>query len=172
MRLQRRPPDLPPEPGVHATFTRDHEYKRHGTVTLLVGIDLVTSKVHATVEDRHRSREFIVFLKLLDKAYSADTAIHLILHNHSAHISRETKAWLAEQPAGRFRFTFTPKHGSWLNLVEGFFSKRARSVAAPYPCSRPNKSSGSESRPPSTSSIATPSFTLGPTNSTRRPEMI
>ena len=121
-------PDLPPEPGVHATFARDHEYKRHGTVTLLAGIDLVTGKVHAMVEDRHRSREFVAFLKRLDKAYPADTAIHLILDNHSAHISRETKAWLAEQPAGRFEFTFTPTHGSWLNLVEGFFSKLARSV--------------------------------------------
>jgi transposase len=76
----------------------------------------------------HRSREFVAFLKRLDQAYSADTAIHLILDNHSAHISRETKAWLAEQPEGRFKFTFTPKHGSWLNLVEGFFSKLARSV--------------------------------------------
>jgi transposase len=66
--------------------------------------------------------------KLVDTAYPADTAIHLILDNHSAHISRETRAWLAEQPAGRFEFTFTPKHGSWLNLVEGFFSKLARSV--------------------------------------------
>jgi transposase len=75
-----------------------------------------------------RSREFIEFLKLLDAAYPADTAIHLILDNHSAHISRETRAWLAEQPAGRFDFTFTPKHGSWLNLIEGFFSKLARSV--------------------------------------------
>jgi transposase len=121
-------PDLPPEPGVHATFARDHEYKRHGTVTLLAGIDLVTGKVHAMVEDRHRSREFVAFLKRLDKAYSADTAIHLILDNHSAHLSRETKVWLAEQPAGRFKLTFTPKHGSWLNLVEGFFSKLARSV--------------------------------------------
>src|SRR5438132_13834718 len=44
------------------------------------------------------------------------------LDNHSAHISKETKAWLASQPAGRFEFPFTPKHGSWLNLVEGFFS--------------------------------------------------
>jgi transposase len=52
----------------------------------------------------------------------------LILDNHSAHLSKETKAWLAQQPAGRFEFTFTPKHGSWLNLVEGFFSKLARSV--------------------------------------------
>jgi transposase len=121
-------PDLPPKPGVHATFARDYEYKRHGTVSLLAGIDLLTGTVHALVKDRHRSREFIEFLKLLDAAYPAHTAIKLILDNHSAHISKETKAWLAEQPAGRFEFTFTPKHGSWLNLVEGFFSKLTRSV--------------------------------------------
>ena len=121
-------PDLPPEPGVHPTFTREFEYKRHGTVSLLAGIDLVTGKVHALVEDRHRSREFIAFLELVDAAYPTHTAIRLILDNHSAHISKETKAWLANRPAGRFEFTFTPKHGSWLNLVEGFFSKFARSV--------------------------------------------
>jgi transposase len=121
-------PDLPPEPGVHATFARDHEYKRHGTLSLLAGIDLLTGKVHALVRDRHRSREFIEFLKLLDAAYPARTAIKLILDNHSAHISRETRTWLASRPTGRFEFTFTPKHGSWLNLIEGFFSKFARSV--------------------------------------------
>ena len=121
-------PDLPPVPGVHATFAREHEYKRHGTVTLMAGINLLTGKVHALVKDRHRSREFIEFLKLLDTAYPPHTAIHLILDNHSAHLSKETRAWLADQPAGRFKFTFTPKHGSWLNLVEGFFSKLARSV--------------------------------------------
>lgn len=121
-------PDLPPEPGAYASFARDYEYKRHGTLSLLAGIDLLTGKVHALVKDRHRSREFVEFLKLLDAAYPAHTAIKLILDNHSAHISKETKAWLAAQPAGRFEFTFTPKHGSWLNLVEGFFSKLARSV--------------------------------------------
>ena len=83
--------------GPHTTCARDHEYKRHGTVTLLAGIDLLTGKVHALVKDRHRSRESIEFLKLLDAAYPADTAIHLILDNHSAHVSRETRAWLAEQ---------------------------------------------------------------------------
>ena len=114
--------------GRHATFARDHEYKRHGTLSLLAGIDLLTGKVHALVRDRHRSREFIEFLKLLDAAYPASTAIKLILDNHSAHISRETRAWLDTRPAGRFDFTFTPKHGSWLNLIEGFFSKFARSV--------------------------------------------
>ncbi len=121
-------PDLPPQPGSHAAFARDHEYQRHGTLSLLAGIDLLTGKVHACVEDRHRSREFVGFLKRLDEAYPADTAIKLILDNHSAHISKETKAWLATQPEGRFSFVFTPKHGSWLNLVEGFFSKMARSV--------------------------------------------
>src|SRR3954449_1458270 len=121
-------PDLPPRLGSHAAFARDHEYQRHGTLSLLAGIDLLTGKVHACVEDRHRSREFIEFLKCLDAAYPASTAIKLILDNHSAHISRETTAWLDARPPGRFEFTFTPKHGSWLNLIEGFFSKFARSV--------------------------------------------
>ena len=121
-------PDLPPEPGKHATFARDHEYKRYGTVSLLAGIDLLTGQVHALVKDRHRSCEFVEFLKLIDAAYPTHTAIKLILDNHSAHISKETRAWLADQPAGRFEFVFTPKHGSWLNLIEGFFSNLARSV--------------------------------------------
>ena len=121
-------PDLPPVPGIHPTVARDHEYKRHGTVSLLAGIDLLTGKVHALVKDRHRSREFIEFLKLLDVAYPTHTAIKVILDNHSAHISKETRGWLAAQRSGRFEFVFTPTHGSWLNLVEGFFSKLARSV--------------------------------------------
>ena len=120
--------DLPPVPGEHASFTRDYGYKRHGTVSLLAGIDLISGKVHALVRNRHRSREFIEFLKLADAAYPAHTAIKVILDNHSAHTSKETRAWLAAQPAHRFQFTFTPKHGSWLNLVEGFFSKLSRSV--------------------------------------------
>ena len=121
-------PDLPPQPGSHPTFARDHEYKRHGTLSLLAGIDLLTGKIHACIEDRHRSREFVGFLKRLDAAYPIGTAIKLILDNHSAHISKETKAWIASQPEGRFSFVFTPKHGSWLNLVEDFFSKMARSM--------------------------------------------
>jgi transposase len=121
-------PDLPPVPGAHQTISRDHEYKRHGTVTLLAGIDLLSGQVHALVKDRHRSREFIEFLDTLNSAYPAATAIKIILDNHSAHISRETKAWLVARPEGRFQFVFTPKHGSWLNLVEGFFAKAARSV--------------------------------------------
>ena len=121
-------PDLPPQPRSHPSFARDHEYRRHGTLSLLAGIDLLTGQVHASIEERHRSREFVGFLKKLDAAYPADTAIKVILDNHSAHISKETKAWVDAQPEGRFRFVFTPKHGSWLNLVEGFFSEMARSM--------------------------------------------
>ena len=121
-------PDLRPVPGTHPTISRDHEYKRHGTVTLMAGIDLLSGQVHALVKDRHRSREFIEFLTMLEAAYPAATAIKIILDNHSAHVSQETKAWLAARPDGRFQFVFTPKHGSWLNLVEGFFAKAARSI--------------------------------------------
>ena len=121
-------PDLPPVPSRHECVGRDHEYVRHGTLSLLAGIDLLTGEVHASVEERHRSREFVAFLQKLDAAYPPATAIKLILDNHSAHVSKETRAWLAAQPEGRFIFVFTPKHGSWLNLVEGFFSKIARSA--------------------------------------------
>src|ERR1700746_1073144 len=91
-------PDLPPAPNVHATFARDPEYKRHGTLSLVPGSDLLTGKVDAPARDRHRSREFIEFRKLLDTAYPASTAIKLILDNHSAHISREPSAWLNTRP--------------------------------------------------------------------------
>jgi transposase len=155
----------------HATFARDHEYKRYGTVSLLAGIDLLTGKVHALVRDRYRSREFIEFLKLLDAAYPTGTAIHLILDNQSAHTSRETRAWLAEQPAGRFDFTFTPKHGSWLNLIEGFFSKLARSVLRHIRVV--SKQELKERLMAAVDSSTTiPSFIPGPTSSTRPPDMI
>ena len=120
-------PDRPPVPGEHATVGRDHEYVRHGTVTLMAGMDLVTGHVHRAVVDRHRSREFVEFLRTLDDAYPEGVTLRLILDNHSAHISRETRAFLASVP-NRFEFVFTPKHASWLNLIETFFSKVARTV--------------------------------------------
>src|SRR5438552_1873999 len=86
-------PDLRPVLGAYPTISRDHEYKRHGAVTLMAGIDLLTGQVHALVKDRHRSHEFIEFLDTLDAAYPAATAIKIILDNHSAHVSQETKAW-------------------------------------------------------------------------------
>ena len=120
-------PDLPPVPGRHATVGRDHEYVRHGTLTLMAGIDLLTGYVHGQVVERHRSREFVEFLRAVDAFYPPDTTIRIVLDNHSAHISKETRAYLATRP-NRFAFTFTPKHGSWLNLVEAFFGKLARTM--------------------------------------------
>jgi transposase len=81
--------------------------------------------VIARVERRHRSREFVAFLRDLHSAYPPEVKIRLILDNHSAHISRETRAFLATLP-NRFVLVHTPKHGSWLNLVETLFAKMAR----------------------------------------------
>ena len=120
-------PDPPPKPGKHATVQRDHEYKRLGTLTLSAAVDLVSGFVHHVMTQRHRSREFIAFLERLDAYYAAGTLICLLLDNHSAHRSRETRRFLASKP-GRFELVFTPTHASWLNYVETFFSKVARSV--------------------------------------------
>lgn len=120
-------PDLPPVPGRHPTIMRDHEYVRHGTMTLMAGLDLVTGHVHRLMVGRHRSREFIEFLKLIDGFYPAAATIRMILDNHSAHTSKETRTYLATRP-NRFEFIFTPTHGSWLNLVESFFGKLAKTM--------------------------------------------
>ena len=119
-------PDLPPVPGKHSSIGRDHEYVRHGTLSIIAALDLHTGEIIANVELRHRSVEFIGLLRRLDEHYPLEAIIRVVLDNHSAHISRETMAYLASRP-GRFEYVHTPKHGSWLNLVESAFSKMARS---------------------------------------------
>ena len=119
-------PDLPPVPGKYPCIARDYEYKRLGTVSFLASIDLLTGQVNAQVQDRHRSREFIEHLKYLDSIYPKYLKIKMILDNHSAHISKETQSYLKTVP-NRFEFIFTPTHGSWLNIIETFFSKMSRS---------------------------------------------
>jgi transposase len=118
-------PDLPPAPGKYRTWSRDHEYKRHGTLSILAALDLHNGEVIAQVHPRHRSREFILLLKELDEHYPKECTIRVILDNHSAHISKETMAYLASRP-NRFIYVHTPKHGSWLNLIETVFGKMAR----------------------------------------------
>ena len=118
-------PDLPPIPGKEASVARDYEYVRHGTLSILAALDLYTGEIIANVEARHRSREFIDLLKRLDAHYPPDATIRVVLDNHAAHISKETMAYLATRP-GRFEYVHTPKHGSWLNLIECAFSKMAR----------------------------------------------
>jgi len=119
-------PDLPPKPRQHKSVGRDYEYKRLGTVSILASLDLHSGKIIAQVHDRHRSREFIELLKELDAYYPKKSTIRIVLDNHSAHISKETMKYLASKPS-RFVYVHTPKHGSWLNLIESAFSKMARS---------------------------------------------
>jgi transposase len=125
--LENTAPDLAPVPGHPARVSRDHEYVRHGTLSLLAGIDLWNGEVLGLVRDRHRSAEFIEFLRLVDAHYPAEARIRMVLDNHSAHISRETRAFLGTIP-NRFEFIFTPTHGSWLNLIESFFGKLAKTL--------------------------------------------
>jgi transposase len=123
--LANTAPDLPPAAGKHPAVARDHEYKRMGTCSILAALDLHDGHVTARVERRHRSREFIELLKDLDARYPADCTIRVVLDNHSSHISKETRAFLATRP-NRFEYVLTPKHGSWLNIVETLFGKMAR----------------------------------------------
>lgn len=118
--------DLRPDEN-HPTISRDYEYRRFGTVSLLAAIDLQTGEAIPLVRDKHSSKEYIEFLKLLDEKYPKGDKIRLVLDNLKVHTSNETRRYLATIP-GRFEFVFTPKHGSWLNMVEGFFSKMTRQM--------------------------------------------
>lgn len=120
-----RPPVLDTEKT--STVQRDYEYKRLGTLSLLAGIDLLSGDAIPYVSETHKSSDFICFLKKLDEKYPNGDKIRLILDNHSAHTSRETQEFLNTIP-GRFEFVFTPTHGSWLNMIEGFFSKMTRQM--------------------------------------------
>jgi transposase len=120
-------PDRPPAAGKHPSHLRDYEYKRLGTVSLLAGLDLHSGRVIEIVSNTHKSADFISFLKKVDAAYPPHQRIRLLLDNHSAHISRETRTYLETVPQ-RFAFVFTPTHGSWLNLVENLFSKMTRTM--------------------------------------------
>ena len=118
-------PDLPPAPRKYPTVARDHEYIRYGTVSILAALDLHDGHVTARVEERHRSAEFVALLQDLDAYYPPDSTIRVVLDNHSAHISKETRAYLATRP-NRFKYVLTPTHGSWLNIVETLFGKMTR----------------------------------------------
>ena len=118
--------DLLPDDN-HSTISRDYEYKRLGTISLLTGIDLQTGEAIPLVKESHNSNDYVEFLKLLDNKYPKEKKIRLVLDNLKVHSSVETRKYLATVP-GRFEFVFTPKQGSWLNLVEGFFSKMTRQM--------------------------------------------
>ena len=111
----------------HGTINRDYEYKRLGTLSLLAGIDLQTGEAIPLISETHNSKDYIGFLKILDNKYPKGEKIRIVLDNLKVHTSEETRKYLATVP-GRFEFVFTPKHGSWLNMVEGFFSKMTKQM--------------------------------------------
>ena len=111
----------------HGTISRDYEYKRLGTLSLLAGIDLQTGEAIPLVSETHSSKDYIEFLKILDSKYPKGDKIRIVLDNLKVHTSEVTRNYLATVP-GRFEFVFTPKHGSWLNMVEGFFSKMTKQM--------------------------------------------
>ena len=117
--LDRTQPGLPMKKGRAATMT--HDYKRHGTTTLFAALDVKSGLVIGECRPRHRAKEFIAFLKRIDRAVAKHLDVHLVLDNYSTHKTAEVKAWLAKHP--RFKMHFTPTSASWLNLVERFFAE-------------------------------------------------
>ena len=130
--IENAAPDLPPVPGKHSAVGRDQEYIRHGTLSLRAGIDLLSGEVLGLLRKRHRSAEFIAFLKLADAHDPVGARIRLLLDNHSAPIAQETRAFLGTLP-NRFEFTCTPQHDSWLNLIGIVLRQNGQDPAARHP---------------------------------------
>jgi transposase len=117
--LDRTQPGLPMKKGRAGTMT--HDYKRNGTTTLFAALDVATGEVIGECLPRHRAKEFIRFLKKIDRIVAKHLELHLIVDNYTTHKTKEVKAWLDKHP--RFRLHFTPTSSSWLNLVERFFAE-------------------------------------------------
>jgi transposase len=115
--LERSQPVQPVAPG--RVERRTHDYVRHGTTTLFAALEVATGQVTDACQPRHRHREFLAFLKLVAKAYPR-RQLHVVVDNYGTHKHAKVQAWLAKHP--RIRLHFTPTYGSWLNLVEVFFS--------------------------------------------------
>jgi len=117
--LDRTAPILPLRPGLPERQT--HDYKRYGTTTLFAAFNILNGKVIANCLPRHRGKEFLRFLRQLEKEVPSEVEIHLILDNYSTHKSAEVQAWLKTKKRQRFHFHFTPTSSSWLNQVERWF---------------------------------------------------
>jgi transposase len=115
--LERSAPILPIRPGLPEKAT--HDYIRHGTTTLFAALEVATGRVLDACFDRHRHQEFLKFLKQVAKAYPR-VKLHVVVDNYATHKHPAVRAWLARNQ--RITLHFTPTSGSWLNLVEVFFS--------------------------------------------------
>jgi transposase len=117
--LDRTQPGLPLKKGRATTMT--HDYKRHGTTTLFAALDVKSGLVIGECMPRHRAREFLTFLRRIDRAVLKPRDVHIVLDNYATHKTPEVQAWLEKHP--RFKLHFTPTSASWLNLVERFFAE-------------------------------------------------
>lgn len=117
--LDRTQPGLPMKKGRAGTMT--HDYKRHGTTTLFAALDVKTGKVIGECLPRHRAKEFLRFIRSIDRNTPKHLDLHLIIDNYATHKTEAVRAWLEKHP--RFHFHFTPTSASWLNLVERFFAE-------------------------------------------------
>src|SRR5271167_277863 len=115
--LDRSQPSLPMKKGRAGTMT--HDYKRHGTTTLFAALDAASGKVTGLCLSRHRHKEFLVFLNVIDGQVPKNLDVHLVLDNYGTHNHPNVRAWLVKHP--RFHLHFTPTSSSWLNLVERWF---------------------------------------------------
>lgn len=116
--LDRSAPILPLAPGIPER--RTHDYRRHGTTSLFAALDVATGKVIGECHRRHRSQEFLQFLRTIDANVPTGLDIHLILDNYGTHKTPRVRRWFAAHP--RFHLHFTPTSASWLNLVERWFA--------------------------------------------------
>ena len=116
--LNRTQPVLPMRPG--QIERRTPEYRRHGTTSLFAALDVATGAVIGRCYRRHRTAEFLKFLKHIDETVEDNLEIHVVLDNYCTHKSAPVRRWLQRNP--RFHLHFTPTHSSWLNQVEAFFS--------------------------------------------------
>jgi transposase len=116
--LDRTQPVLPLAPGIPER--RTHDFERHGTTTLFAALDIATGKVIGRLQRRHRSEEFLKFLRTIDSNVPADLDVHLIMDNYGTHKTPRVRAWFARHP--RFHVHFTPTSASWLNQVERWFA--------------------------------------------------
>ena len=116
--LDRTQPILPLAPGIPER--RTHDYMRHGTTTLFAALDIATGEVIGELHRRHRSNEFLQFLRTIDANVPSELDVHLIMDNYGTHKTPTIKAWFARHP--RFHVHFTPTSASWLNQVERWFA--------------------------------------------------
>ena len=125
--LQRSQPGLPLGKGHIRTQT--HDYYRNGTVTLFAALDYLEGKVIAHTAQKHTHRQWLEFLKHIDREIPLSQRIHIILDNYSTHKHQVVKRWLARHP--RFELHFTPTGSSWMNLVERFFRDLSQQAILP-----------------------------------------